>query len=129
MQEQLGSTQELSGLALLLAKLMPAGLGAALIIAVDTPKTLRELFARVFVAFACSYLFGETLFDFLDSTTMFAWLDSTKRAHNTAIDGLVGAFAWFIVGGLTGIARRFRRQPFKVTQWIRDMFGIGGKPS
>jgi hypothetical protein len=38
----------------LLAKLLPAGLGAALMIAVDTPKTRREWFLRIFVAFACT---------------------------------------------------------------------------
>lgn len=123
MQEASNNAPEAAGLLVLLAKFLPAGIGAALIIAVDTPKTLRELFARVFVAFACSYLFGEAIFDFLDSTAMFGFLDWSKRGHHTAVDGLVGAFGWFVVGGLTGIARRFKRQPFKVAQWMKKFFG------
>ena len=123
MQEASNNAPEAAGLLVLLAKLLPAGIGAALIIAVDTPKTLRELFARVFVAFACSYLFGEVIFDYLDSTAMFGFLDWTKRGHHTAVDGLVGAFGWFIVGGLTGIARRFKNRPFKVAEMLRDLFG------
>ena len=51
------TTGAAAGLAL--AKLVPAGLGAAIMVAVDMPKTRGEFFARFFVAFGCSHLFGD----------------------------------------------------------------------
>lgn len=99
--------------AALLAKLWPAGLGALIVIAVDPPNNRRELFLRVFVAFACSYLFGDVVFDFLRTTGAGAFLDASKRGHATAVDGFVGAVGWFFVGAASVWLRKFKRKPLE----------------
>lgn len=107
------NSPEAGSLAFILAKFFPAAVGAALMIAVDTPKTKGQLFARAFVAFAASYLFGDVLFDFLQTLNLFAFLNDAKRAHHTAIDGFVGAVGWFVAGGLAVLLKRFRTKPLK----------------
>lgn len=95
----------------ILAKLLPAGIGAALMVAVDPPKDKRELFVRLFVAFAFSYLFGDVLFDFLRSLDTFAFLSPAKRSHTTAVDGLAGAIGWSVLGAGSMWLKKFRADP------------------
>jgi hypothetical protein len=95
----------------ILAKLAPAGVGALIMVLVDPPANKRELFFRVFVAFAASYLLGDVVFDMLHSTAAFAFLDHSKRAHTVAIDGLVGALGWSFFAGVLAWLRRFRTDP------------------
>jgi hypothetical protein len=113
MFEQSNHANEAGGMAVILAKFFPAAVGAALMIAVDPPKTKRDLFARAFVAFAASYLFGDLLFDFLHTFSMFAFLENGKRSHQTAVDGFVGAVGWFVAGGLAVMLKRFRTRPLE----------------
>lgn len=101
----------------LMAKVLPPALGAAIMVAVDMPETKRELFWRFFVAFAASYLFGDVAFDLLHSFSWFAFLDHAKRAHNTAVDGLVGAVGYFFASGLVMMLKNFRKDPLGT---IRD---------
>lgn len=100
----------------LLAKLLPAGIGAALMVAVDPPDSKTELFARVFVAFAASYLFGDAMFDFLQSFSLFSFMDHAKRAHSVAVDGIVGAMGWFVLGGASMMLKKFRNDPVKTVE-------------
>lgn len=118
MQEQINHAADAGGLAVLLAKFFPAAVGAALMVAVDPPKTKRDLFARAFVAFCASYLFGDILFDFLQTFNLFTFLNDAKRSHHTAVDGFVGAVGWFIAGGFAVMLKRFRTKPM---QTIDDM--------
>lgn len=97
----------------LLAKLLPAGIGAAIMVCVDPPQCKRELFARVFVALACAYLFGDTVLDLLHSFSLFAFLDAGKRAHQVAIDGLTGGLGWSFMGGVSMWMRKFRANPIE----------------
>jgi hypothetical protein len=83
----------------ILVKLAPAGVGALIMVLVDPPANKRELFFRVFVAFAASYLLGDVVFDMLHSTAAFSFLDHTKRAHTVAIDGLVGRLGLVVLRG------------------------------
>jgi len=93
------------------AKLAPAAMGAAIAVAVG-PKTITraDAFRRIFVALACSYLFGDAIARYV-ATTPYAWLD------RTALDGLVGCFGWAAMGGLSSLAQRFRRRPLET---LRD---------
>ena len=94
-----------------LAKLFPAGIGAALMVAVDMPRTRGELFARFFVAFACSHLFGDVALAILQQ-----WAPMlTARA----VDGAMGALGYFLAGGVSVLAKRFRRQPLKTAGQLR----------
>ena len=94
-----------------LAKLLPAGIGAALMVAVDMPRTRGELFARFFVAFACSHLFGDVALAILQQ-----WAPMlTARA----VDGGMGALGYFLAGGVSVLAKRFRRQPLKTAGQLR----------
>lgn len=101
-----------------LSKLLPAGLGAAIMVAVDPPKTRNELFARAFVAFAFSHLFG----DFGSAVVhyFFPVFDPSIAAHGRALDGCLGALGWFVAGGVSVLAKRFRRDPLEVTRKIRE---------
>lgn len=103
-----------------LLKLAPAAAGALLMAIVDPPATKRELFFRVLVAFLASYLLGDVIFEWLQHTSAFAFLDTTKRAHNVAVDGMVGALGWFVFGGLAMWLKRFRADP---VQAVKDVKG------
>lgn len=94
-----------------LSKLLPAGLGAALMVAVDMPKTRGELFARFFVAFACSHLFGDVALAILQQ-----WLPMVTAR---AVDGSLGALGYFLAGGVSVLAKRFKRQPLQTASKIR----------
>ena len=107
--------------AALVTKFLPAAAGAALMILVDMPKTKREYFIRFACAFLVSGLFGEVLFDFLDSFTLFSFLDHSKRTHITAIDGLAGACGYFLVGGIAMWLNRFRADPKGAIADARDI--------
>jgi hypothetical protein len=112
MQEN--TTEHAPVLAALLAKFLPAAVGAGVMIAVDWPKTRRDAFARIFCAFSMSYLFGDVAFDFLQSFNLFSFLDPIKHGHKTAVDGLMGATGWSLASGVAVMMRRFRKKPFDV---------------
>lgn len=97
--------------AALLAKFLPAGLGALVMVAVDLPKTKRELFARLFVAFVVSLMLGDVAFDFLHTFSWFSFLDATKRSHTSAVDFIMGGVGWFVMGGTSMWLRKFRVDP------------------
>ena len=111
MHDQFHSTEAAGWLSAVLAKFLPAAVGAAIMVVVDMPKTRRDGFARFFVAFAASYLFGDTLFDFLRSTSAFAFL--TPGRHQTAVDGFVGACGYFVASGMAVWLRGFKRSPLE----------------
>lgn len=93
------------------AKLLPAGLGAAIMVAVDMPKTRGELFARFFVAFAFSHLFGDWVL-----AELHPWLPHLSAR---VVDGTLGALGYFIAGGVSVLAKRFRRKPLETARAIR----------
>lgn len=105
-----------------LLKLLPAGLGAAIMVAVDPPRNRREMFARAFVALAMSYLFSDAAAAYVASVAP-AWFDVVK--HRTALDGLIGAFGWFVAGGAAVMAARFKRRPLETVRDVRDTLGGG----
>lgn len=78
---------------------------------VEPPKTKRDWFVRLTTAFIFSYLFGEFVFDFLRSFSLFSFLDYAKHAHRSAVDGLVGASGFWVAGGLATWFKRFRKDP------------------
>lgn len=98
-------------LAPVLTKMLPACLGAAIMVAVDLPATKRELFARVFVALVCSLLFTEFTFDFLHGFGWFAFLNESNKMHVAGIAGFLGAVGWFVIGGMAMWLRRFKVAP------------------
>jgi hypothetical protein len=93
----------------LLYKFLPASLGAAIMVAVDPPATKRELFARAFVAFAASYLFGDIAFEI--AMGYFTWLNPFKPAHLNAVAGVVGAAGWFVAGASNQWLKKYRIKP------------------
>lgn len=106
---------------ILLAKFLPAGIGAAIMIAVDPPRTRGELFARAFVAFACSYLFSDVAVSAIAAAPLIgSWFNPLNAGHVRAVDGLLGALGWFLAGGVSVIAKRFKRRPLHVVREIRD---------
>jgi hypothetical protein len=115
MQDNL-SPEAAGWLAAAFYKLLPAGLGAALMIAVEPPKTRRELFWRLVAAFICSAMLGEFVMDALKSLSWFAFLDPSKRSHQAAVDFIVGGSGWFLLGGAAMWLRKFRRQPLAAVQ-------------
>lgn len=106
-------TEPTSGAAagLALAKLAPAGLGAAIMVAVDMPKTRGEFFARFFVAFACSHLFGDFALEVL--------AHYVPHLSARVVDGTMGALGYFLAGGVSVLAKRFKRKPLETARAIR----------
>lgn len=94
-----------------LSKLAPAGLGAAIMVAVDMPKTRGELFARFFVAFACSHLFGDFALVLAQE-----WVPHISAR---VVDGSMGALGYFVAGGVSTLAKRFKRKPLETARAIR----------
>jgi hypothetical protein len=109
--QDLQSPESASWIAALLYKLLPGGLGAAVMICVDPPESKRELFARMFVAFACSVVLGEAVFDFAHSFALFAFLDAAKRSHTVAVDFIVGGIGWAAIGGSAMLLKKWRANP------------------
>lgn len=100
-----------------LLKMLPAGLGAAIMVAVDPPKTRGEMVARAFVAFAFSHLFGDVA-----ATIVARYLpgfDGHMDGHRRALDGALGALGWFVMGGVAVVAKRFRRNPLETVDRLR----------
>jgi high-affinity Fe2+/Pb2+ permease len=111
MQDLQPSTETAGWLAPILYKLLPAGIGAAVMVAVQLPETKREWFNRIFVALACSLLFTDLVFDGLHSLAWLSFLNEGKKSHVAAVAGLVGASAWFVMGGFAMWLRKFRGDP------------------
>jgi hypothetical protein len=109
--QDLQSPESASWIAALLYKLLPGGLGAAVVICVDPPESKRELFARMFVAFACSLVLGETVLDFAHSFPLFSFLDAAKRSHTVAVDFIVGGVGWAAIGGAAMLLKKWRANP------------------
>lgn len=111
MQDSLNSPEASSWLAALLYKFAPGALGAFVMVMVDVPKTRRDLFIRLFVAFVASVLLGDVVFDGLHSFAWFAFLDMHKPSHVAAVNFLTGGFGWFFIGGGVMLAKRWRDNP------------------
>lgn len=94
-----------------LTKLAPAGLGAAIMVAVDMPKTRSEFFARFFVAFAVCHLFGDFALAMLQQ-----WVPHISAR---VVDGSLGALGYFLAGGVSVLAKRFKRKPLETARAIR----------
>lgn len=105
----------------LLAKLLPAGIGAAIMVAVHPPQDKKELFARIFVAFACSYLFYGFTFDLLHSLSWFSFLNKTNEDHAFAVRGLLGACGWFFMGGFSMLLQKFRADPVGTVKEVKEI--------
>lgn len=112
MKMPLDTTPEAAGwLASLMSKFLPAAIGAALMVAVDTPKTRKAWFVRIFVAMSCSYAFYGFAFDFLHSLSWFSFLDRTNEDHQFAIRAGLGVSGWFLLGGGVQLLERWRANP------------------
>ena len=98
-------------LAILLAKLLPAGLGVAIVAAADKPATRREMALRFFVGLSFSGLFTEAAMDALRSFAWLAWVDPHRISHIVAVAGVLGAVGWSFVGGAVVWLKRFRADP------------------
>lgn len=97
--------------AAVLYKLLPAGLGAALVVLVDPPEDKKELFARFFIGLAMSGMFTEVSIDVLHGFNWFATLTVHNVWHVVAVAGVWGGIGWFVVGGLTMWLKKFRADP------------------
>lgn len=97
--------------AAILAKLMPAAVGALIMIAVDTPQTKREWFLRILVAFLCSWAFYGVTFDGLHSVPWFSFLDKTNEDHQFAVRAMLGSTGWFVMGATAMLLKKLRNDP------------------
>ena len=109
-----GASGAAAGLAI---KMAPAAVGALIMIAVG-PKTIgrREIFLRAFVALGMSYLFGDVAASYVAAN--YAWFDMLK--HRTALDGLIGCLGWGLMGGVSMLSQRFKKDPLKVIRDVKD---------
>lgn len=128
MQEQFSSHPDAAGwlavalgwLGAALMKVLPAGLGAAIVVLVDPPETKRDLFARFFCAFVASVFLGEFALDLLRANIgWLSFLDPTKRTHMAAIDFIMGAVGWFLFGGAVMWLKRLRLDPAAAAEEAR----------
>lgn len=105
--------------AAILYKLLPPALGVAVMAVVDKPDTNRELLLRMFTALACSYLFGDLVFDLLRSNyEMFKFLEPGKRSHTFAVESVVGGAAYSLLAVAAKYLRKLRTDPAAT---IRDV--------
>jgi hypothetical protein len=116
MQELQQSPETPAWMLTILYKFLPAGLGAAIMIAIEPPKTRGELFWRLVAAFICSAIFGELAMDWAHSLSLLSFLDPAKRSHQAAVDFIVGGSGWFVLGGGGVMLRRFRGEPIATVE-------------
>jgi hypothetical protein len=96
----------------IVAKLLPAGLGAWIMTRVDPPEDKKEEFTRFFVGLGMSGLFTEVTIDVLHNN--FKWaeaLDVHNIWHIVAVAGAWGAVGWFVVGALVMQLKKMRSDP------------------
>lgn len=105
----------------MVAKLLPAGIGAVLIAIVDPPQNKKEMFLRVLVAFVSSYLFSHIALDFAHQFSLFSFLDWSKDEHRVAVESLVGASGWFVLGAAAMLLKRFRADPIAAVQDVKKV--------
>lgn len=109
--QEMQSPESAGWAAALLYKLLPGALGALVMVLVDVPKTKKDLFTRLFVAFISSVVFGELFFDWLRTLSAFSFLSPFKGSHVASVYFLVGGFGWFVIGGGVTLATRWRDNP------------------
>lgn len=119
------STSETAGLlawlAAIAAKVLPPALGVAVMAVVDKPDTNRELMLRMFVALACSYLFGDVVFDGLRANVdWLAFLDASKRSHTFAVEAVVGGIAYSALAVAAKYLRKLRAASDPVAVIVED---------
>ena len=101
------------------AKLWPAAVGAAIMVAVGpTHISRREMFLRAFVALSMSYLFSDVVAAYAVAHGP-TWFSLDR--HRTSLDGLIGAFGWSGAGAAAQLANRFRRRPLETAREIRNV--------
>jgi hypothetical protein len=105
----------------LLAKLLPAGIGAGLMVLVDPPQSKRELFLRLFAGMGCSFLFTGTVLDLLHSFALFAFLDKANHDHRMAVAGALGAVGWFVLGAAAMLLKKFRADPVATVEEVKKV--------
>jgi hypothetical protein len=101
-------------------KFCPAPLGALVMVIFDTPKTRRELFIRLTVAFLFGSMFGDVMFDFLDSFKWLEFLDKTNRRHFGAVEFFTAGCGWSLLSAWATLQRKLRENPEAVIQQARD---------
>lgn len=115
-QVNLSDASALAGIA---AKLVPAGLGALIMVAIDPPANRKELFYRLAAAGLCSIFLGDIAIDALH-----AWwpvIDPMKHTHQSAVSFIVGGCGWFVLGGLGILLKKLRTDPVGVIEDVKKV--------
>jgi hypothetical protein len=102
-------------------KFCPAPLGALVMVIFDTPKTRRELFIRLSVAFLFGSMFAPVVFDFLRTFSWFTFLDAGNRRHFGAVEFFTAGCGWTVLSAWATWQRRARENPAAAVQEIRDI--------
>lgn len=92
-------------------KFMPAPLGAVVMVVFDPPKTRRELFVRLTVAYFTGNMLSGFTFDFLDSFALFSFLDAANRRHVGAVEFFTAGCGWTVLSMWATYQRRLREKP------------------
>jgi hypothetical protein len=92
-------------------KFMPVPLGALVMVVFDPPKTRRELFTRLTVAYMTGNLLAGFVFDLLDSFAFLAFLDATNRRHVGAVEFFTAGCGWTLLSMFATYQRRLRESP------------------
>lgn len=103
----------------LLAKLFPPALAAFIVALVDPPQNKRELFLRVLVGLVFSYQFSHVGMDFLHQFSLFTFLDWNRDDHRVAIESVLGASGWFVVGAATMLFKKFQADPIGTVDAVK----------
>lgn len=92
-------------------------LGAAMALAADKPKQIRDFFHRIFVGFSTGFLFAEPFAGYLG-------LKDTVSGMFTAT-GALGIVSWYGLGLVVGFCTRIRDSEF-AQKWIMGKILPGG---
>jgi len=114
------SPESASWIAALVYKLLPASLGALVMVIFDVPKDRKELFYRLLVAGIFSLMLGDVVFDWLDSMTWFSFLDPFNRKHHVAVDFIVGGLGWSIMAAAALYTKKFSKDPVGTIKEIKS---------
>ena len=92
-------------------KFLPAPLGAVVMVLFDMPKTRKELFIRLTVAYLTGNIMGGFVFDLLHSFSLFSFLDLANRRHVGAVEFLTAGCGWTALSMFATYQRKLREAP------------------
>jgi hypothetical protein len=99
--------------------------GAALMAVFRPPLNRKEMFLQATVALGCSFLFGDTLTNFLDNWFEFIDFQTSSwekwMQFSITVHAFVGALSWGFFGGMAHLRDKFSKDPVQTVKDVKEV--------